>query len=45
LFNPPYLPDGKVKDAALDGGKNGYNLICKFLHEAKRFLRPQGKSC
>ncbi|MEA2036939.1 MAG: HemK2/MTQ2 family protein methyltransferase [Nanoarchaeota archaeon] len=44
LFNPPYLPtDPKYKDAALDGGKDGYNLICKFLHESKKFLRPKGK--
>ncbi len=44
IFNPPYLPtDPKNKDVALDGGKKGYELICKFLHECKRFLRPKGK--
>jgi len=46
LFNPPYLPnpkDKEAKDIALDGGKKGYNLICKFLHESKRFLKPRGK--
>ena len=44
LFNAPYLPnDPDVKDPALDGGKEGYELICKFLHESKRFLRPKGK--
>lgn len=43
LFNPPYLPtDPKHKDVAFDGGKEGYELICRFLHEAKRFLRPKG---
>lgn len=44
LFNPPYLPnDPNMKDKALDGGKKGYELICLFLHEAKRFLKPKGK--
>jgi len=44
IFNPPYLPnDPNIKDKALDGGKKGYELICKFLHECKRFLKPKGK--
>ena len=44
IFNPPYLPnDPKVKDLALFGGKQGYELICKFLHESKKFLKPNGK--
>lgn len=44
LFNAPYLPnDPDSKDSALDGGKKGYELICKFLHESKRFLKPKGK--
>ena len=44
IFNPPYLPDdSRVKDVALDGGNQGYELICKFLHECKKFLKPKGK--
>lgn len=44
IFNPPYLPtDSKAKDIALDGGKEGYERICKFLHECKKFLKPRGK--
>ncbi|MBW2974713.1 methyltransferase [Candidatus Woesearchaeota archaeon] len=44
IFNPPYLPDDKrVKDLALDGGKKGYELICRFLNESERFLKPRGK--
>lgn len=44
IFNPPYLPnDPKVKDKALDGGRKGYELICRFLHECKKFLKPKGK--
>jgi len=44
IFNPPYLPtDKKAKDIALDGGEKGYELLCKFLHECKKFLKPKGK--
>ena len=44
IFNPPYLPtDKNAKDIALDGGNKGYELICKFLHESKKFLKPKGK--
>lgn len=44
IFNPPYLPDDpNVKDKALDGGKKGHELICKFLRGCKRFLKPNGK--
>ena len=44
LFNPPYLPTATGhRDIALDGGKKGYELICRFLHESKKFLRPRGK--
>ncbi len=44
IFNPPYLPEDKrAKDTALDGGKKGYEVICKFLHESKKFLKPKGK--
>ncbi len=40
IFNPPYLPDDpKVKDLALDGGKKGYELICRFFNEAEPFLK------
>ncbi|MBL7054561.1 methyltransferase [Candidatus Woesearchaeota archaeon] len=44
IFNPPYLPDDpKLKDLALDGGKEGYELICRFLNEAEKFLKPNTK--
>ena len=44
IFNPPYLPtDENYKDKAIDGGRKGYELICKFLHESKKFLKPKGK--
>jgi release factor glutamine methyltransferase len=44
IFNPPYLPNNpRIKDKALDGGRMGYELICKFLHESRKFLKPRGK--
>jgi release factor glutamine methyltransferase len=44
MFNAPYLPDDlRTRDRALDGGINGHGLICKFLHQAEEFLRPNGR--
>tara|TARA_Y100000310_G_scaffold285374_1_gene308793 strand:- start:1469 stop:2002 length:534 start_codon:yes stop_codon:yes gene_type:complete len=43
LFNPPYLPDdAKVADLTLDGGKEGYEIIEKFLKQAKKHLEKDG---
>jgi release factor glutamine methyltransferase len=43
IFNPPYLPEDKnCKDVALDGGKKGYEIIERFLSEAKKFLAEDG---
>ncbi|MBU1199642.1 MAG: methyltransferase [Nanoarchaeota archaeon] len=43
IFNPPYLPlDENDKDAALDGGVKGYEVIEMFLKEAKKHLRTGG---
>ena len=45
IFNPPYLPkDPKDPDVALDGGKKGHELICRFLNEARPFIRPTTKT-
>lgn len=44
VFNPPYLPeDKKVKDTALDGGRKGYELLVRFLRDAKEYLNKNGK--
>jgi release factor glutamine methyltransferase len=44
IFNPPYLPRHPVlKDAALDGGKNGYEVAVRFLGQAKKHLAKKGK--
>ena len=43
-FNAPYLPsDSKYPDVALDGGKQGHELVCKFLRSAGTYLKPRGK--
>lgn len=54
VSNPPYIPSAEigtlqpeVKDwepkAALDGGKDGLDLIKKLLTEAPRHLKPEGR--
>jgi release factor glutamine methyltransferase len=43
IFNPPYLPeDENDDDDALDGGKKGFELIARFLHQAKDYLNKDG---
>lgn len=44
IFNPPYLPKSKF-DSGIDttGGKNGSEIINKFLEQAKSHLEKGGK--
>lgn len=46
IFNPPYLPDDKLEsiDSKLSttAGKYGYELILKFLKQAKNHLNKKG---
>jgi len=43
-FNPPYLPqDPGIEDPTLYGGKEGYEIVMRFLYQAKKFLKPKGK--
>lgn len=46
IFNPPYLPENKQEDKesriATTAGKQGYELIIKFLKQAKSHLKKQG---
>lgn len=43
IFNPPYLPDDEEDaDLALDGGKNGHELIARFLKDGKEHLAKDG---
>ena len=43
IFNPPYLPSKQIKDKTIDGGKNGTEIIERFLKQAKDHLKPKGK--
>jgi release factor glutamine methyltransferase len=46
IFNPPYLPKDKrePKDSMLNttAGKKGYEIIIKFLEQAKSYLSKKG---
>lgn len=47
IFNPPYLPkdEREPEDSALTtaGGKKGSEIIEKFLRQAKKFLKKEGR--
>ena len=47
IFNPPYLPRDNCEDKSsavtTTGGKNGYEVIAKFLSQAGNHLFPKGK--
>jgi release factor glutamine methyltransferase len=42
LFNPPYLPSTATVDATTDGGRNGLEVIQKFLSELGDYLVKDG---
>ena len=47
IFNPPYLPEDKrePRDSQLQttGGKKGNEIILRFLQQAKKHLKENGK--
>jgi len=44
IFNPPYLPQNKYdKEKDTTGGKQGSEIINKFLKQAKNYLEDNGK--
>lgn len=43
LFNPPYVPSGKIKWIECDGGTNGRKVLDKFLTQFPAFLKKSGK--
>lgn len=47
IFNPPYLPEEKKEDKktrlVTTGGKKGYEMIERFLKDAKKHLNKNGK--
>jgi len=42
IFNPPYLVSDKIEYLALDGGKEGREIIDKFLTEFDKHLTDNG---
>lgn len=46
IFNPPYLPEAEGEDeeskTITTGGKQGYEVLERFLKEAKSHLNPRG---
>lgn len=46
IFNPPYLPkeENEPKELSLSicGGERGYELLFRFLKEAKKYLKKNG---
>lgn len=43
IFNPPYLPqDHKIRRRAIEGGKKGYEVVQKFLHNTNNYLTSKG---
>ncbi len=43
LFNPPYLPSKNLRHIDLDGGRNGTEIMEKFLVKAREHLNEKGK--
>jgi release factor glutamine methyltransferase len=43
VFNPPYLPSSRIKDRTTDGGKNGIEVISRFLGELAQHLVENGR--
>lgn len=44
IFNAPYLPEDDLeKGIDTTAGEKGYEIIIKFLEQAKVHLKPQGK--
>ena len=47
IFNPPYLPDDEREDEEskkiTTGGKEGFEIIDRFLKDAKKYLNKKGK--
>lgn len=42
IFNPPYVPSEGFDDLATDGGKEGSEIIIKFLNKLYDFLEDDG---
>ncbi|MFC1801417.1 HemK2/MTQ2 family protein methyltransferase [Nanoarchaeota archaeon] len=43
IFNPPYLPqDPNIEDPSLYGGKQGFEILEKFLNQINTYLEEDG---
>lgn len=42
-FNPPYLPSGAIRDSTVDGGRGGIEVPMRFLDDALRVLKVDGR--
>lgn len=42
IFNPPYLPRDGEGNVALDGGREGFEVIERFLRSAGKYLKAGG---
>ena len=42
-FNPPYLPSGIIRDRTVDGGRGGIEVPMRFLDDALRVLKADGR--
>ncbi len=42
FFNPPYLISDEIEHVALDGGKEGREIIDKFLYDFDKHLNEKG---
>ncbi|MGQ9718238.1 MAG: HemK2/MTQ2 family protein methyltransferase [Nitrososphaerales archaeon] len=43
VFNPPYLPSKKIVDIAVDGGKEGIEVMVKFIAHSLGSISNSGK--
>ncbi len=42
VFNPPYVPSETIDVFSTDGGKEGSEIIFKFINDLKSFLNKEG---
>ena len=42
VFNPPYVISDSLEEKALDGGKNGREILDRFLLQMENFLNENG---
>ncbi len=42
LFNPPYVPSSKIVDRTVDGGKEGIEVIERFIEQSSRVISKSG---